>query len=100
LNLNNYPLGYIKPTEVSADEPFVQILRDIGTEVLSFTPDLGACLGWTDLRFFDEIGIKTIPGFGPGLTSVNHSTKEYVEIKSLIEALKIYSLAACSYLGN
>lgn len=93
------PLGYIKPTEVSADEPFVRILRDISTKVLSFTPELGAFPAWTDARFFDEIsGIKTIPAFGPGFLTITHSPKEYVEVKSLIEALKIYSLAAIHYL--
>lgn len=92
------PLGYIKPTEVPADEPFVKILQDISSKVLSFPPELGAFPAWTDSRFFDEIGINTIPAFGPGLLTVTHSPKEYVEIKSLVEALKIYSLAACKYL--
>ena len=87
--------------EVPADEPFVKILQEISGQVLSFTPELGAFPAWTDSRFFDEIsGIKTIPAFGPGLLTVTHSPNEYIEMKSLIEALKIYSLAAIRYLGN
>ena len=54
--------------------------------------------GWTDSRFFYNIAnIKTISGFGPGLLTVTHSPKEYVDIKALIDSVKIFSHAALNY---
>jgi len=95
------PLGWIKPVIVSEEEPFVKILQKTCIEVTSKKTSLGACAGWTDARFFEQFAnIKTISAFGPGLLTVTHCPNEYVEIRSLKDAIKIYSLAAISYLNN
>lgn len=92
------PLGDISPVVVSEDEPFVTHLKNATESVLGRCPPFGAFPGWTDARFFDSLlGIKTIPAFGPGLLTVTHAPNEYVHVESIIEACKIYALAACDY---
>lgn len=95
------PLGYISPVVVPEDEPFVKNLKDAANRVLGNSPTFGAFPGWTDARFFDSrLGIKTIPAFGPGLLTVTHAPNEHIRVESIVEACKIYALAACNYFGE
>ena len=93
------PLGYIAPVIVSEEEPFVAHLRAAAEQVLGECPPLGVFPAWTDARFFDGIaGIKTIPSFGPGLLTVTHAPNEHITVESIVDACKIYALAAALYL--
>lgn len=93
------PLGYIAPVVVSEEHPFVRRLQAAAVRVLGHCPPLGTFPAWTDARFFDAIsGIKLIPAFGPGLLVVTHAPNEHIRVESIVEACKIYALAAASYL--
>jgi acetylornithine deacetylase len=93
------PLRYIAPVVVSEEHPFVRRLQAAAEQILGQCPPQGAFPAWTDARFFDAIsGIRTIPAFGPGLLVVTHAPNEHVRVESIVEACKIYALAAASYL--
>ncbi|HEB27787.1 MAG TPA: M20 family peptidase [Porticoccus sp.] len=95
------PLGYIPPVVVSENEPFIHHLQSAAQKVLGQTPPFGAFPAWTDARFFDSIaGITTIPAFGPGLLTVTHAPNEHLSVESIIQACKMYAIAAMEYLTD
>lgn len=95
------PRHWIEATEVSAQEPFVNVLLSAAERVLGFVPKLGYCPGSTDAIEFQGRGhIPTIPAFGPGLLPLAHAPNEYVSIESIIQASKIYALAALEFLAG
>ncbi len=94
-------LQWIRPTEVPADHPFVEVLLDAAQSVLGRRPKLTAFPGGTDANNFQGVaGIPTIPSFGPGWLTLAHGPNECVGVESLIQAAKIYALAARNYLGG
>jgi len=45
-------------------------------------------------------GIPTVPSFGAGLISVAHGANEWVGTESIVQAAKIYALAAQELLNE
>ena len=91
---------WLPAQEVSQDEPFVGILSKAAEEILGFGPPLGAVPFTTEARYFQGVsGIPTIAGFGPGIISVCHAPNEYIPVKEIVSAAKIYALAALRYLS-
>jgi acetylornithine deacetylase/succinyl-diaminopimelate desuccinylase-like protein len=81
------------------DESFVKILVTASEQVLGRTLSLGGYPAFTDAYWFNEVaGIPTIPAFGPGLLPLAHSPNEYVPVQGILNAAKIYALAALRYL--
>jgi len=90
-----------KHPEVTADEPFVEMLLTASERVLGKRPPLGGFEGGTDAYYLHgQGGIPTVPAFGPGLLPLAHGPNEYVDLESVVEASKIYALAALDYLGT
>lgn len=86
--------------EVKAEEPFVETLLVASERVLGRRPPLGGMEGGTDAYYLHgQGGIPTIPAFGPGLLPLAHGPNEYVTVESVVQASKIYALAALDYLG-
>ena len=95
LELGPPPLDWIAPTEVRPDLPIVQALARASEKVLGFHPPLSIFPAATDSSTFQlEAGIPTVPAFGPGMISVCHGANEWVGVKSIVQACKIYALAA------
>ena len=89
------PLDWIAPTEVSSDLPIATALGDASQQVLGFRPPFGIYPACTDSPHFqDTAGIPTIPAYGAGIISVCHGANEWVGVESIIQACKIYALAA------
>jgi len=94
------PADWIAPTEVSPDLPIVKALSDASDHVLGFRPPLSIYPAGTDSPKFQlGAGIPTVPSFGAGLISVAHAANEWVGAESIIQACKIYALAAHQLIG-
>ena len=81
------------------DEPFVDILQSASERVprpkaaARGLPGLYRCLLVPLLR-----RIPAIPAYGPGLLPLTHGPNEYVSTEAVVQASKIYALAALEYL--
>jgi acetylornithine deacetylase len=100
LEFEEPPLDWIPPTEVPADHPLVQALLQAAEQVLGRRPQLTAFPGGTDAAKFQAVaGIPTIPSFGPGWLNLAHAPNECVGTEALVQAAKMYALAAQTYLS-
>lgn len=95
LALEEPPLDWFEPTEVRSDHPFVHSLMEASRQVLGWRPRLSAFPGGTDAKNFQGLaGIPTIPSFGPGWLPLAHGPNECVGVEAIVQAAKIYALAA------
>ena len=89
------PLDWIAPTEVSEELPIAGALAKASEQVLGFRPPFSIYPAGTDSPKFQlEAGIPTIPACGAGVISVCHGANEWVGVESIVQACKIYALAA------
>ena len=94
-------MDWFPPTEVPADHALVESLLATSEHVLGWRPKLSAFPGGTDAKNFQGLaGIPTIPSFGPGWLPRAHAPNECVGLDAIIQAAKIYALAACDYLSS
>lgn len=101
LEFEESPLGWTPPTEVPADHPLVHALLLAAEQVLGRRPKLSAFPGGTDASKFQALaGIPTIPSFGPGWLNLAHGPNECVSTEAIVQAAKMYALAAQSYLST
>ena len=92
---------WIPPSEIPASHPIVGCLQEAGRQVLGHAPPLGVFPGATDAPHFSSTArIPTVPAFGPGLLTHAHMPNEWIDIRTIPQAAKIYALAAASYLVN
>jgi acetylornithine deacetylase/succinyl-diaminopimelate desuccinylase-like protein len=100
LEFEQPPLDWMPATEVPADHPFVGALLAAAEQVLGWRPLLSAFPGGTDASKFQALaGIPTIPSFGPGWLRLAHGPNECVGIEAIVQAAKMYALAAQAYLS-
>ncbi len=89
------PKDWIAPTEVSPELPIAQELAKASEKVLGFRPPFSIYPAGTDSPNFQlKAHIPTIPSCGAGMISVCHAANEWVGVKSIAQACKIYTLAA------
>jgi acetylornithine deacetylase/succinyl-diaminopimelate desuccinylase-like protein len=100
LEFENPPLAWMPATQVPADHPLVAALFTASEQVLGWRPKLSAFPGGTDAAKFQGLaGIPTIPSFGPGWLKLAHGPNECVGMEAIVQAAKIYALAAQTYLN-
>jgi acetylornithine deacetylase len=93
-------LSWTPPSEIAPAHAVVAALQDAAAAVLGSAPPLGVFPGGTDAPFFSEAaGIPTVPAFGPGRLPRAHTPNECVSTASIVEAARIYALAATRFLG-
>jgi acetylornithine deacetylase len=91
---------FIPATEISPDEPIVRALQEAASLVLAEPPELAAFPGATDAAHLQgTAGIPTVASFGPGFLPRAHSPNESVSVRGIVEAARMYALAAYRYLG-
>ena len=60
---------------------------------------LGTMPAFTDGTNWSEGGIPAIPAFGPGLLPLAHRPNEYVEVREVVQAARIYALTGLAFLS-
>lgn len=101
LELVPSPGDWIAPTEVSPQLPIAQALVKASEKVLGFRPPFSIYPAATDSPSFQFLAkIPTIPSYGAGMISVAHGANEWVGVESIVQACKIYALAAYDVLGR
>ncbi|MGQ9723425.1 MAG: M20 family metallopeptidase [Candidatus Jordarchaeum sp.] len=86
------------PSYQKLDAPLVPLMKRVIQKVTGKEPLLFVHTGGTDARFFRAKGIQSIC-YGAG-SETPHGTNEYVPIEGLIEATKVYALAAMDFLAT
>jgi succinyl-diaminopimelate desuccinylase len=55
------------------------------------------CPGLLEIRFYAAKGIPAY-AYGPGLLSVAHGPKEYIDLRTMIDCAEVYALTAMEML--
>lgn len=92
------PLGSARlPTEVAKGEPLVRALRAAVRGVTGRAARYGGVPGSTDGTILrTELGIPIV-AVGPGNRQIPHQVDEYVETREIVEAARIYAVAAMTF---
>jgi acetylornithine deacetylase/succinyl-diaminopimelate desuccinylase-like protein len=89
------------PCEIPAAHLVVGALSEAAEHVLGRRMPLDAFPGGTDAPHFQlGAGIPTVPAFGPGLLTAAHSPNEAVPVEEIVQAARIYALAALRFLDD
>jgi succinyl-diaminopimelate desuccinylase len=80
-----------------AHESLGQTLYKSVAEVTGKPPRFEMCPGLLETRFYAAQGIPAY-AYGPGLLSVAHGPKEYVDMRRVVECAAIYALTAMNIL--
>ncbi|MDP2864138.1 MAG: M20/M25/M40 family metallo-hydrolase, partial [bacterium] len=92
------PFIFVPPVFVKPTESIVQILQKNSQQILRKKLITEGSGPWSDMWMFIEKGIPAV-NFGCDGGGI-HNKNEYVEIKSVIDTTKIYSLTALDFLRN
>ncbi len=91
-------LAWIAATEVFPEDPMVQAVQRAAIDVLGEAPPLAAFPGASDAwPFHGKGGTPTLAAFGPGLLPLAHGPNEWVSLRSLQEAPRIFADTAIRY---
>lgn len=89
------PLRWHPTTEIPTDHRLVQAVVHAAEQVLGKAPPFGTFPGGTEAMLYQgHAGIPALPAFGPGFLPVAHGPNEHVGVESIIQAAKMYALAA------
>lgn len=91
-------LGWFDASEIAADHPAVIAASRAAIEVLGVLPQLAAFPGATDAHPLQVSGgIPTLAAFGPGQLPLAHGPNEWVSVKSLGQAMRMYALTVLEF---
>jgi succinyl-diaminopimelate desuccinylase len=80
-----------------ADCELGRALADSVEEVTGKQPSFELCPGLLETRYYSQRGMPAL-GFGPGILSISHGPKEYVEVERVVECAEIYALTTLKLL--
>ncbi|MEM0373026.1 MAG: M20 family metallopeptidase [Sulfolobaceae archaeon] len=86
-----YDEFYAVSTMVSSDEKLISALRDKIKKVRGKEAEVVLSPGTFDIRFTIREGIRSI-NYGPGRIELAHATDEFVEIRDLLDSIKVLAL--------
>ncbi|MFZ5847146.1 MAG: M20 family metallopeptidase [Actinomycetota bacterium] len=90
-------LDWIPWSELDADHPLATATAAAAADVLGAAPPFSVFPGGTDAPWFSGAGIPTLPSFGPGMLTSAHGPNEFVSVRSLLEAARIYARVAADF---
>lgn len=80
-------------------EPLAQALASSSKMVTGIAPHFEMCPGLLETRFYAQQGLPAY-AYGPGLLSVAHGPKEYVDLRRVTACAAIYALTALEMLAS
>jgi succinyl-diaminopimelate desuccinylase len=83
----------------SEEEKLARALSTSVAAVRGKAPRFEMCPGLLETRFYAARGIPAY-AYGPGLLSVAHGPKEYVDMRRVVQCAAIYALTALEILGK
>jgi len=86
-------------TETDREDPLVHSVKQAIRETFSEEPEFGGVPGATDGTFLHAWAGIPIVTIGPGITTLSHKTDEYVDIKDIVKAARLYAATAVHYLS-
>ncbi|MDQ6948503.1 MAG: M20 family metallopeptidase [Actinomycetota bacterium] len=93
-------LDWFPPSSIDPGHPVVTAAQGAAREVLGREVPLATMPAFTDGTHWQLAGLPCIPAFGPGSLLLAHRPNEYVSVDEVIEAARIYALAALRYLNR
>ena len=93
-------LEWFPPSSIDPGHPLVAAAGAAGLAVLGREVPLGVMPAFTDGTNWSLAGMPSIPAFGPGMLPLAHRPNEYVEVREIVEAARIYALTALRFLGG
>jgi len=87
------------PTATDRDEPVVKVLDGAYRDLTGAEPIYGGVPGSTDGTILNSWAGVPIVTCGPGDIYIPHHVDEWLSLKELVEATKLYVLAAMRFLG-
>jgi acetylornithine deacetylase/succinyl-diaminopimelate desuccinylase family protein len=89
----------LDPTEIPVEEPIVQVMLGAAAEALGRALPIGGIRYACDSPYFvNDNRVPTVV-FGPGSIEQAHTEDEWIDVTQLIEATKVFAVAAMRYLG-
>ncbi|MFQ5863147.1 MAG: M20 family metallopeptidase [Candidatus Brocadiales bacterium] len=92
-------VSHLPPSEVSHDNPLIELIERHTENVLGSRPELMGLSGATVTKQLLERGITAV-GFGPGDENQAHVADESIDIQQLVDFAKIMALVSCELLGE
>jgi acetylornithine deacetylase len=92
-------LTWFPPSAIDESHPLVLAARGASRDVLGRDVPIGTMPAFTDGTNWALGGIVGIPALGPGLLPLAHRPNEYVAVREIVEAARIYALTALRYLS-
>lgn len=93
-------LAWFPPCAIDPEHPLVAAALDAAREVLGRDVPPDVMPAFTDGTHWAGAGMPTIPAFGPGLLPLAHRPNEWVAVRELVEAARIYALTALRYFAS
>jgi succinyl-diaminopimelate desuccinylase len=88
-----------RPSGTSDATPLGRALSSQVREVTGKAPKFELCPGLLEIRFYAERGMPAY-AYGPGLLSISHGPKEFVDTDRIVECAMIYARVAATMLGG
>lgn len=86
-----------RPSGTSEETPLGRALGSHVRAVTGKTPKFEICPGLAEIRFYAERGMPAY-AYGPGLLSISHGPKEFVDTNRIVECAAIYARVAATVL--
>ena len=86
--------------EFPLDHPLKAILDDAVGQVIGRKPAVTCPTGWTDAALLSNQGKTPTVVLGPGSMEQAHAAVEFCPAEEIVQAAKIYALAAAGFCGK
>lgn len=83
-----------------ANESLIKILQTHAKGALGYKPPALYMAATSDAHTFREMLKVPTVSFGPGYGEVNHAYNEFVHVKDVVDAMKVYTHTIIDYLGR